>query len=87
MPRTAKIGIAIFAIWAISWCLVGAVGSGEARIGAHLWLALTGAPLALLSFHLPSASLIAVVSAAVLGTTQWAAVAAVSAWCARRWGG
>jgi hypothetical protein len=87
MPRSAKIGIAIFAAWALAWCIVGAVGSGEARIGAHLWLAFTGAPMALLSLHLPSASIIAIFFAAMLGTAQWAGVAVVSVWCARRWGG
>ena len=29
MPRSAEIGIACFAIWALAWCVVGIVGSGE----------------------------------------------------------
>ena len=60
-----------------AWCLLNFVlaifGMGE---DAHLALAFTGIPLALLSLYLPNASFLAIVVAAVLGFVQWTALVA-----------
>lgn len=86
MARAALLAAGIFGTWALVWCIVGVVGNPDWQLGAHLWLAFTGAPAALLALNLKSASTVAIFTAAVLGTVQWSALAALSEWCRKRWG-
>jgi hypothetical protein len=71
-----RMAIAMYGAWAFAWVAYGAVGAGEAQIGAHLALTLTGIPLSFMSWYLPHASMPAIVVAAGLGLLQWALVTA-----------
>jgi hypothetical protein len=51
---------------------------------AHLYLLVTGAPLALFSLHLPNGSVQAIIAAGALGAVQWTLVGFISAWFERR---
>jgi hypothetical protein len=77
------------AIWYGAWSLVcvglAAIGTGDGKEG-HLLLAVTGAPLALLSFHvLPNGSTLATAVAGICGVLQWCLVTeGFSRWDARK---
>ncbi len=74
--RHIRMAIAIYGAWAFAWVVYGAFCNGEAQIGAHLVLTLTGIPLSFASWYLPHASMLAIVVAAGLGLLQWALVTA-----------
>ena len=74
MEKMTKLVAIIYGIWCIAWLVLALVGSGESSISAHLWLALSGMPLAILSFKLQSASFTGILCAAILGWTQWVVV-------------
>jgi len=87
MPEPIKKVLALYGCWSLLWVAVAAYGylftsHGEFGISAHLILAFTGLPLALLSFHIvPNGTVLCVAIAGLIGTLQWVAVAEIN----RRW--
>ena len=73
--RSMRIAAFFYGAWCIVWLLAAVTNVGEARIGAHLVLSLTGLPSALASLYLPHASMLGTVVAAALGWAQWVIVA------------
>ena len=73
-----------YLIWTLIWMFVAYGGDGHASEDAHLYLIVTGAPLAILSLALPNGSVLAIAAAGLLGTVQWIAVAAIDWYFDRR---
>jgi hypothetical protein len=83
-PATKKVAI-FYGIWVL-FCVLWAIsGYGDSK-AAHLYLAFTGLPLALLSFQIiPNGAPLATFVAGVIGWVQWCLVAeANSRWDAWR---
>jgi hypothetical protein len=80
LSRPVKRNTTVFAIvygtWCLLWVVPAVLNSGELRIGAHLVLAITGMPLALSTLYMQNASVLAIITAAVLGLAQWSALVA-----------
>jgi hypothetical protein len=55
---------------------VAELNIGDGGVGSHLALAFTGMPSSLLSLYLPNGSMVATITAAILGFVQWVAVVA-----------
>ena len=73
-PATKKVAV-IYGAWALLCVFFAAIGLGDHKAG-HIYLAVTGLPLALLSFHIiPNGSVFATFVAGVIGWVQWCLVA------------
>lgn len=80
-PATKKVAI-YYGVWVLFCMLWALTGFGDSK-AAHLYLALTGLPLALLSLHIiPNGTLIATFAAGLIGLLQWCLVAEANA----KWG-
>ena len=71
--RTTAYG---YGAWCVLWIMLAVFDVAEARISAHLVLAITGVPLSLISLYLPNASMQGIIAAALLGLVQWTALVA-----------
>jgi hypothetical protein len=69
-----RIAAFFYGAWCIFWTATALTNIGEAREGAHLVLALTGAPAALASLYLQHASMLGTIAAGLLGLVQWVLV-------------
>ena len=76
VARNTRAVAIVYGAWCLFWVVGALVNIGELRISAHLALAFTGMPLALASLYMPNASMGAIITAAVLGLAQWAALVA-----------
>ena len=65
-----------YGIWCLLWIVPAALNLPDSRIGAHLALGITGMPLSLSTFYMQHASLLAIVTAGLLGLAQWSALVA-----------
>lgn len=82
-PATKKVA-KFYGAWALSLFVIAALGNsfsghGEYGVSTHLWLTITGLPLALLSWYVPNGTALGVLVAGLIGTIQWAAVAEANA--------
>lgn len=69
--RNMCVAAIFYGAWCIYWIVITAFDIGDAGVAAHLALALTGIPTALVSLYLPNGSMLAVLVAATLGLIQW----------------
>ena len=76
VKRNTRIFAISYGIWCLVWVVPAVLNIGESRIGAHLVLAITGMPLALSTLYMQNASVLAIITAAVLGLAQWSALVA-----------
>ena len=77
-PATQKVAI-YYGVWVLFCVLWAITGYGDSKV-AHLYLALTGLPLALLSLHIiPNGSPVATLAAGLIGLLQWCLVAEANA--------
>jgi hypothetical protein len=60
-----------YLVWGVFCIVVTVVPIGDGGVNAHLWLIITGYPLALISLALPHGSVQAVLCAIVVGSIQW----------------
>ena len=73
-PATKKVAL-VYGIWVLLCLVLSAVGFGDSKAG-HLFLAVSGLPLALLSLHvIPNGSVFATFIAGLIGWLQWCLVA------------
>lgn len=85
MRRATKKIAEFYGAWALALFAIAALGNtfsghGEYGISTHLLLTITGLPLSLLSWYIvPNGTVLCVLVAGLIGTTQWAAVAEVNA--------
>ena len=80
--RRAFLILALYGAWVLAW--IGASRFMGLAEEAHLYLLVTGAPLALFSLDLPNGSLLAIAVAGVLGAAQWIVASLISDWFSRR---
>jgi len=77
-PATKKTAIA-YGVWVLLCLLLSATGFGDSKAG-HLFLAVSGIPLALLSLQVtPNGSVFATFIAGLIGWLQWCLVAEANA--------
>lgn len=77
-PATKKIAI-YYGAWVLFCVLWAITGYGDSKV-AHLYVALTGLPLALLSFHIiPNGTPVATLAAGLIGLLQWCFLAEANA--------
>ena len=77
-PATKKVAL-VYGIWVMLCLVLSAVGFGDSKAG-HLFLAVSGLPLALLSLHvIPNGSIFATFIAGLIGWLQWCLVAEANA--------
>jgi hypothetical protein len=76
MNRRLIIGLVIYLVWSGFWIVATIVPIGDGGVSAHLWLTVTGFPLAFLSWLLPHGSVEAVITAGILGAIQLLALIA-----------
>lgn len=74
--KNARATAYVYGAWCLLWLILAFIDVAESRISGHLVLAFTGMPLAAASLLLPSASLPAIVVAALLGLGQWVGLVA-----------
>jgi hypothetical protein len=74
-----------YGAWSLICIALSVTGAGDGKEG-HLLLAVTGAPLGLLSFHvIPSGSTLATAVAGIFGLLQWSLVSeGFARWDARK---
>ena len=70
MNKRLLISFIVYFVWSSWWITVTVVPIGDGGVSAHLWLTVTGFPLAFLSWYLPHGSIQAVAASAALGTIQ-----------------
>ena len=77
-PATKKVAL-VYGVWVLLCLVLSAVGFGDSKAG-HLFLAVSGLPLALLSLHvIPNGSVFATFIAGLIGWLQWCLVAEANA--------
>jgi hypothetical protein len=76
MKKRFLTALIVYSVWTGFWILVTVVPIGDGGAPAHLWLTITGFPLAFLSWYLPHGSIQAVVAAGVIGAVQLLALIA-----------
>jgi len=76
VKRNTAVFATVYGMWCLLWVVPAVLNIGEMRIGAHLVLAFTGMPLALSTLYMQNASVLAIITAAVLGLAQWSALVA-----------
>ena len=77
-PATKKVAL-VYGIWVLLCLVLSAAGFGDSKAG-HLFLAVSGLPLALLSLHvIPNGSVFATFIAGLIGWLQWCLVAEANA--------
>lgn len=83
-PATKKTAFG-YGVWVLFCLVLSATGFSDSKAG-HLFLAVSGIPLALLSLHVtPNGSVFATLVAGVIGWFQWCLVAEANArWEGRR---
>lgn len=75
---TKKVAL-FYGIWVVLCIGLSAIGYGDSKAG-HLFLAVSGLPLGLLSLHIiPNGSVIATAVAGLVGLAQWCLVAEANA--------
>jgi len=73
-PTTKKVAL-FYGLWVCICILLSSFGYGDG-IAGHLYLAFTGLPFALLSFHIiPNGSVFATFVAGIIGWLQWCVIA------------
>ena len=84
MSSTTKKVAFFYGIWVLACTMLSAVGYGDGKAG-HLYLAISGIPLAPLSLRVvPNGSVFATFVAGLIGWVQWCFLAEVIArWKAR----
>ena len=77
-PATKKVAL-VYGVWVLLCLVLSAVGFSDSKAG-HLFLAVSGLPLALLSLHvIPNGSVFATFIAGLIGWLQWCLVAEANA--------